>query len=143
MLSRESIVTSLIAGAAVGTVVLGLFGRLAMAGVALADGSPLNLSFSGLAQVVVYGAVLGGVGGLVALPTRSHFPANRHLRSVIVAAVLFVGSFLFPLVRGRISLGPRETQLFVLVVAAAVFLIYASTLDSLMNRIERGRKGEE
>lgn len=137
----ERVVAAFIAGATVGTVVLGVLGRIAMAGLALAQGSPLNLSLAGFGQVVIYGAVLGAVGGFVALPTRMHLPANHYLRSVVVAAVLFVGSFLFPLMRGRISLGSGGEQAFTLVVAAAVFVIYASILDSIMNRLDRGSSG--
>lgn len=134
----ERIVAALIAGGTVGTLVLGVLGRLAMAGVALAEGSPLNLTLAGFGQVVIYGAVLGAVGGLAALPTRTHFPGNHYLRSVIVAAVLFVGSFLFPLMRGRIRLGSGSEQAFTLVLAAAIFLVYASILDTIMNRLDRG-----
>lgn len=142
MKSRDSILIALAAGAAVGALILGLVGRAATAGLALARGAPTNLSLAGVAQVIVYGAVLGALGSLAALPTRAHFPESHCARSALVAAVLFVGSLLFPLVRGRIRLGAGEAQLLTLVVAAAIFFVYALMLDSLLDRLERGPRGD-
>lgn len=57
-------------------VVLGLGGRIAMSGIAIALGSPLEWSVGGTLQVIVLGAALGPPAGALYVLCRRRLPAH-------------------------------------------------------------------
>ncbi len=75
-------------GLLLGTIVLGIGGRLAMRGIALAQGITPGFSMGGTATVVFLGAVSGLAGGLIFAGTRALVPNNRMVRGVLFWAIL-------------------------------------------------------
>lgn len=129
---------ALLAGAVTGTLVLGIAGRAATAGVALITGNALNLSLMGGLEVVIVGALVGAVGGVLLLVLRSVHGDSELARGITVGAILFVCSFLVAWVSGKIALGLSSIQLFMLGVVAIMFMVYGVCADVLLTRFESG-----
>lgn len=141
MRNARTIRNAMLAGGIAGTLILGVVGRLVMAGVALVAGRDLNLSFRGLIEVIIIGAVWGGLGGLVLVVIRSLVAPTRRAHTLTLAAVLFGASFLAFCVRGRILLDP--VLLLTLAAAVALFILYSLTTDALLTCFERHAKDSE
>lgn len=75
-------------GAAIGTLVLGIGGRLAMRGIAHVAGQPPSFSFGGTVTVVLLGLVSGLVGALVFVALWFLLPRWRLLRATLFWAFL-------------------------------------------------------
>jgi hypothetical protein len=136
MVDRTSLGLAIAAGAASGVMVLGVVGRLAMAGLAVALDSPTNLSVRGILEVMVLGGLLGAVGGLLLLAGRRILPARPLVRSVLVALALAVGTFVVALAGGRISLAVYTVLPFTLSVVVVVFLLYALVANGLLRYLQ-------
>ena len=143
MPSRVNLGLAVGAGAASGVMVLGIAGRLAMAGLAVVLGSPTNLSVPGMAEVMVLGGLVGAVGGLLVLAARNVLPARRLAQSVLVALVLMVGTFVIALAGGRISHGVHTALPLTLSAVVIVFLAYAGVANALLRYLQnRGHSGD-
>lgn len=127
---------ALAAGALAGALVLGLLGRVATAGIAVAVGRDLNLSLRGILEVFALGLVVGGVGGLFLVPVRRLFPASRAARDLLLGVALFAASFLVFLLQGGAVLG--GLTLLTTVVVAGVYVLYAYLTDALLARFQPG-----
>jgi hypothetical protein len=127
---------ALLVGAVSGVIVLGIIGRAAMAVVAFAMGVPTNLSLRGVFEVVVFGGLVGAVGGLLLLLARKILPAHQMTQSALVALVLLGGSITLALYRGRISLDIHTALPLTLSVAAIVFVVYGHVTNVLLGRLE-------
>jgi len=127
---------ALVAGAVSGALVLGLAGRMAMAGVALIVGTVTNLSLEGLLEVTAMGALAGSVGGLLLLVLKKRGRVARAARGPIAGATLFVSSLLVSWMTGKIDFGHPGPLLMTLFVAAAFFLLYGISADAILSRLE-------
>jgi hypothetical protein len=136
MTNYRKVPLALIAGAAVGALVLGIAGRAAMTGIALLAGSSLNTSMRGLFEVMLFGAVLGAVGGAMLVPVRKVLQASRLARGTVVGVLLFAGSCVVSFFRGQIGFGFRAILPVTLAMAAAMFIVYGVSLDALLTRLE-------
>ena len=85
---RDWVRCSLI-GIAVGGLVLGIGGRVAMRGIAVLSGAPPGFSFGGSLTVVFLGAVAGLAGALILMLLRTLLP-RRWLLQMILFYVLIV-----------------------------------------------------
>ncbi len=128
--------SALFAGAIAGALILGLAGRLVLAGVALASGNPTNLSFRGLVMVTLVGAVVGAIGGILVLVLRRSYRGSGPGRGLAAGAIMFLGSILVALVTGKLP-GISPIQALTLAVVAAIFLVYGVSADALLSRVER------
>lgn len=135
--------SALIAGAVAGALVLGIAGRGATAGVALVTGNALNLSLRGVLEVVIAGALVGAIGGVLLLVLKSVCGGARQARGAIVGVVLFACSVLVSWVSGKIALSVDSTQLLTLIVVAIMFIVYGVCADALMARFQRRRSQGE
>jgi len=120
-------------GAALGAVVLGLGGRVATAALARATGRATNLSFGGLAEVLLVGTAAGALGGLLLLAARRLPVRGSAVRGLLVGIVLFLLSLLVAYVGHGAHLGENVKQALTLAVAAAVFVVYGIALDRLVD----------
>jgi hypothetical protein len=115
-------------GAALGTALLGVGGRIAMRVVALSLGQALLLNAGGTLTVIASGAAAGAAGALLhalsrVVTRRIHGPWARPARVTVFAALL-------ALVTARgLSGSPGPTWLFWLLVAA-----YGAALDYMLSR---------
>jgi len=135
--NHRTSVSAVLAGAIAGVVVLGVIGRVVMAGVALVTGSPLNISMRGLLEVLFVGVLVGAIGGFLLLPVRSVVRGGQMARGAVLGALLFLGSFLFSLL-WRMCLSSSQTVLpLTLVVVGVLFVIYGIAVEVLMTRLER------
>ena len=75
-------------GLAIGTIVLGIGGRLAMRGIALVQGRAPGFTIGGTTTVVFLGAVCGLVGCLIFVGLRALLPGNRLVRGVLFWVIL-------------------------------------------------------
>jgi hypothetical protein len=78
----------LLLGAGVGFVVLGVGGRIAMRGIALANNTPSSSSVGGTATVVFLGAASGVGGGVLYALLYRFLPQPRLLRSALFGVAL-------------------------------------------------------
>ena len=130
---------AILLGAAVGALVLGLGGRAATAGLALITSREVNLSLHGLLEVLLLGAVIGGVGGLLLLLVRRLPRLGRAGRGMLLGAGLFLASGLVSWFSCGMKLG-MGVQPYTLAAVALVFLIYGFALDGLFTRFDGGAK---
>jgi len=135
--------SALVAGAVTGALILGIAGRGATAVVSLLSGSPLNLSLRGVSEVVIVGTLVGAIGGVLLLVLKSVFRGAGPARGAMVGVVLFACSALVSWVKGKVAFSVAPTQLFTLIVAVTIFIVYGVCLDALMARIRRRRPQEE
>jgi len=87
-LDRKDWLAGLVIGASLGTVVLGVGGRIAMRGIARLAGSPGGFSFGGSLTVVFLGLVSGLAGALAFLALRWLVRSHRLLRGALFWAFL-------------------------------------------------------
>ncbi len=124
---------ALATGAALGAVLLGLAGRLATAGLAVALGSPANLSAGGVLETMIVGSIWGAFGALV-LSVEDRVPASRVPRGILAGAVTFAGSMLFGWALGHgPDLGRAEGRVTT-AVAAAAFVLFGAALGRALPR---------
>jgi hypothetical protein len=94
MPSRHVILDAIISGTLLGAVVLGVGGRLAMAGITAVGGGTPQFSFGGTMTVVALGAVSGLAGSVLALLSKlavSRAPSRfAWTEYVLFGALLFV-----------------------------------------------------
>jgi hypothetical protein len=79
---------ALLLGAAVGFVVLGIGGRIAMRAIAIANGVPGGFSLDGTATVVLLGLASGIGGGLLYALLHRYVARPRPVRSVLFTLAL-------------------------------------------------------
>lgn len=82
-LPKRSLVTALALGAVVGTIFLGIGGRVAMRIFALLDGTEPGFSLGGSMSVVIMGAVWGMVGGGLLWLGRRTFKTSPVARAAV------------------------------------------------------------
>lgn len=133
----HEVLLALLAGAVSGTLILGIVGRAATAGVSLVTGNSLNLSLRGVLEVMIVGAVVGAIGGLLLLTLRSVCRGNKLALGIIVGLLLFVCSTLLVLVSGMLAFDKSFVQFFTLGVVAAVFVIYGVWAAALLTQFNR------
>jgi len=133
--AQASPLSALGAGAITGALVLGLVGRAATAALALVTGNPMNLSLTGLLEVVLAGALLGLLGGLLLLAFRRGRQTGL-VRGVLVGLTLFLASVLASWLAGRVDLGVT-TSLLTVSVVAVVYVGWGLSADTLLTRFER------
>jgi len=129
----------LLAGAVSGALILGLVARVATAGVALLAGLPANLSFRGMLESSVVGALLGVAGGFLLPVIGRALGRGGPLRGVVTGVVLFFCALLVAWARGRIQLDLSGPQPITLIVVFVAFLIYGIAADALLARLRSGR----
>ena len=81
---------TLLLGAAIGAVCLGLGGRLAMRGFALATARASAVTLRGTLNVMFAGAIAGSLGGVLFLVVGRFLPARIWLRGLVFAGVCYV-----------------------------------------------------
>ena len=131
---------TLILGATLGAIVLGIVGRVAMVGVALITENDVNLSLKGVLVVILLGTLLGAVGGLVLLPLRKMLLGGNAFRGILLGFILFG----FSLAAAPVSIGmafdPRSAGGLTLAIVAIVYVIYGITLDAIVSWFHDGVK---
>ena len=86
--SRKDWLFATALGLAIGTIVLGIGGRLAMRGIALVQGRAPGFTIGGTTTVVFVGAVCGVIGSLIFAGTRALVPGNRIVRGMLFWLIL-------------------------------------------------------
>lgn len=127
MLSRMSLtpwIRGAVLGALLGTLCLGIGGRAAMRGIAIAQGAAPGLSLGGTLTVVFLGALAGLAAGLVYVATRTLLP-----RLVGWARALFSVVLLAITLRGLRPLDWLRLELFL-----PLFIVFGVALDRLWER---------
>ena len=115
-------------GAAIGTPVLGVGGRLAMRAIALASGAPGAFTLEGTMTVVLLGAVSGAAGGLM------YAVAQRVLPRVGWARLtLFFTMLVLVTLRGLRPVDPLRLALFMPLV-----LVYGTLMELAWQRRRTG-----
>lgn len=140
----RSVAIALLAGAAVGLLILGIGGRIAMRIIARAAGQTPGFSVGGTLAVILSGALWGLSGGPVALGLEQHTRWPRLARGVVLGGIGFAVAMLTV---GRQLDGPvTEPPLWPIAVAmcAALFLGYGILVAIVVGKTrERGNgKGE-
>jgi hypothetical protein len=115
---------ALLLGAAVGFVVLGIGGRVAMRGIAIANGAPADFTLDGTATVVVLGLASGIGGGLLYAVLHHYVPRPRLLRTG-----LFTLALILLTLRGLRPIQPRALEWFM-----PLALAYGAIVDIIYTR---------
>jgi hypothetical protein len=111
-------------GALLGTIFLGIGGRIAMRVVAIAGGQPQVWTLLGTMTVILLGAANGALGALIRLTTAALVPGPRWFE-----AALFGMALALLTIRGLHPVQPLAFALFAPLVAA-----YAVVLETLWRR---------
>ena len=110
---------ALLLGAAVGLIVLGVGGRLAMRAIALANRAPLGFSLGGTVTVVLLGVASGVGGGLLYALLYRLVPRPRLVRSALFGAALVLLTL-----RGLRPIQPLALQWFM-----PLAVVYGAIVD--------------
>lgn len=125
-------VAGAIIGAVLGTIILGVGGRIAMRIIGMLQGLPPGFSFGGTMTVVFLGLVSGVVGGLLLVFSRKLFPRSRIGRGAVYWGVLLLLTL-----KGLHPIDPLRLLVFLPVVAA-----FGATLLMVWCRVYLRRVGE-
>lgn len=119
-------------GAVIGTVILGVAGRVAMRAIAVAQrGVPEGFTMGGTMTVVLLGTASGALGGILLVISRWLFPSRRWAQvSLYWAALLLLA------LRGLHPLDALRVALFVPLV-----LLYGAVLQAVWDRGRAARHG--
>ncbi len=133
----REVLLALLAGAISGALVLGIAGRVTMAGVALINGNSLNLSLKGVLEVVIVGTLVGTVGGGILFAFRSVYRSYGFASGIIVGVILFVSSTFLVVVSGSINFDMSFIQFLTLSFVFTMFMIYGVCASALLQRFKR------
>ncbi len=92
----------LIAGTISGILILGLAGRAVTAGIALVTDTPSNLSFGGIGESVVVGALVGANGGCLLIMLKNMFRVRLSCLGIAIGIILFIPTHIFAFFNNRI-----------------------------------------
>ena len=121
---------TLLLGAAIGAVCLGLGGRLAMRGFALATARASAFTLRGTLNVMFAGAIAGSIGGVLFLVVGRFLPARIWLRGLVFAGVCYVLA----------TPGFRPARPLVFALFGPPFVAYALALATADEYLVRGRR---
>jgi hypothetical protein len=127
----RSLFTALLLGTVTGALLLGVGGRLAMRGLALASGRPPGFSFGGTLSVILSGAIAGAIGGILLFAAAQFVPALLRVRGLIFGLLCY----------GLATPGFRPPQLLVFALFAPTFLGYGVATVMLYERFTRDARG--
>lgn len=134
MTITKKIIIVMLAGLAVGAVILGIGGRIAMRMVALAAGEKLRFSVGGTAEIILAGAGGGTLGGLLFLIVQRFVPQAGSRRGMKLGAALLAIAVV-PLL---LSLGglvaPLQMIVATIVLFPALFLVYGIAVEAIVVR---------
>jgi len=121
---------TLLLGAAIGAVCLGLGGRLAMRGFALATARASAFTLRGTLNVMFAGAIAGSLGGVLFLVVGRFLPARIWLRGLVFAGVCYVLA----------TPGFRPPRPLVFALFGPPFVAYGLALVATDGYLARGRR---
>lgn len=119
--------TGFLLGMICGALFLGVCGRLVMRLFALATNRPEAFTLGGSLNVVIAGAIAGGIGGIVLAAIQRLMPRRLWLRGVLFAVICYL--IAIP--------GFRPPKLLVFALFAPVFLAYGMVLEWAWERFGR------
>lgn len=125
----QRLAKSAVLGAAAGALFLGVGGRVVMRLFAIATNRSPAFSLSGTINVVVAGAIAGGLGALLLVGVERLLPSRRWLRNLTFGALTFI--IAIP--------GFRPPHLLVFILFGVVFLGYGLMLGAVWDRVVWGR----
>jgi hypothetical protein len=111
-------------GAALGALLLGIGGRMAMSVIALSTGQPPAWTLGGTLAVIALGAASGVAGAVIRLATAWVVPSPRWVESVLFGLA----------VAWLTARGLRPVQLLPLALFGPLVAAYAVTLETLWRR---------
>jgi hypothetical protein len=127
---------ALVTGTALGAIILGVGGRLAMAGIALTAGSRPHFTLGGTITVIALGAVSGLAGAVIALGARAvrnrWMPQHAWLQHTLFAVLLLAITL-----RGLHGTAPIARWFFLPLVA-----VYGVALTLFISRDASGRRSD-
>jgi len=124
-------------GAVAGVLILGLGGRAAMAGLAMAIGASLNLSLRGVVEALVLSALLGTIAGYVWVASEKALQAAGVIRGILLGIFLFVCSLIATLPAIGRWQGAAATTAATLITAGVVCILFGIILDRLLTAYRR------
>jgi hypothetical protein len=124
-------VRTLFAGMAAGALVLGVGGRLAMAGLAIATRQRPRFSLGGSLEVVMLGTLLGVLGGLLLIPMRARWATHDWLRGALLGAALCGMAWLSSPVGRQTAQGAPLGVAVVVALSLVLFILYGVIADRL------------
>lgn len=128
----RSLFTALLIGTITGALFLGVGGRLAMRGLALASGTPPGFSFGGTLSVVLSGAIAGVIGGILLFAAAQFVPVLLRVRGLIFGLLCYLVA----------TPGFRPPQLLVFALFTPTFLGYGMATVILYQRFIRIERGQ-
>jgi len=123
---------ALLAGAIVGVIVLGIFGRLTFSVLAVVAGQPLNFSVMGVFEVLIISAIIGALGGGLFLLLINRHWFTRVVSGLISGLILFIFSVAVFTVIGVLYWG-TPIVLFTVFLSGLLFVIYGMGIDLVTN----------
>ncbi|MBT4088215.1 MAG: hypothetical protein HN580_21270 [Deltaproteobacteria bacterium] len=139
MKNNHQVALSLVTGAIVGAVVLGIVGKIVMVFVAYRIGSEPNISLKGILEVLLFGGLVGTVGGILVLPLRKIVHGGTILRGFALGVILF-GATLFTVIHAdRFEFNNSGLQWFIFSIVVFMYTIFGAILETILTRFEKGR----
>lgn len=114
-----------------GIVVLGVGGRLAMAGLALANRSRTGFSWGGSLEVVLLGTFYGAIGGVLLAVLRRVWPQADRWRGIGLGGMLLGVAWASSTVGRQTAASAPVGVVTILGISLAIFAVYGVVADSL------------
>lgn len=142
MKSQSSPISSIIAGAISGILFLAIIGRLFTVSIELIARNDLNISLSGVFEVIIIGLVVGAVGGFLFYILNNSKRRSKTANGLMTGFVMFLSTTLFMVLTGRASFGIASVYLM-LAAVAIVFAFYGLFLPKLLSWFIKYRESLE
>jgi len=139
-MKKDVILLSMSLGAIAGSLILGLAGKIIMAILSLLVGSSTNLSLPGIFEAMIFGAVMGTVGGLLATGIKKIENLKRLNQSLVIGITLYAISILLSSLLSKIKINFFGLQFLTLIVVFGMYILYGFCITNLINRIIKKSK---
>ena len=133
----KRMIAGMLAGVVLGTLVLGLGGRLLMRIVALIGGVNPGASLGGTLEVLAFGSLTGTIAGILSTIIQGIFPKNPWLKGATIGLLLYGFLLLIPFDSKLAAKGFPQLQSLIHVLFGSVCLVYGLLVTPAINSIEK------
>lgn len=126
----------LTSGLLVGTLVIGVGGRIAMRGIAMMGGLKGGFSWGGTLEVVLLGLLIGTISGTIYGLLSNYLFANKWLAGGTYGLLVFIAIVILPIEGKGAAKGFPDLTLEVYLIFGALHLVFGVLLAYLFERFQ-------
>lgn len=122
-------------GLVLGTLILGVGGRLLMRGIALTAMGEVGFSAGGTLEVIAFGALVGMPSGIVFALLKPYLRSNPVVSGIGFGVLVFLAVLITPGDAKKAALGFPDLFPFIIGAFIGLFVIYGITLSWMVDRM--------